>query len=572
MEECFFQKTSSVIFTDNCLHWNWVSIVERGWHTQEKFENAGFRLHMNLTSSPKHPDIARNRPSWSNSVDKKRIIKNTLLLYVRMFVMMCISFITTRLVLKLLGVVDFGIYNLVASLTACISFFISSLSQTTQRFLSFELGKKDSDRLSDIYSQSIVILSTFLFLFLCVAELVGIPVIYHILNIPIQRIQTANLVFQCSLGVFACKMLQAPHLGVIIAHEKMGFFAWLSFLEATVQLGAVCLLAYINWNRLLLYGILMFCISAVVTLFYYTYCRMHFPYRFRWKKNRNLLKDLLRYSGWNVLGGGCYVIGYQGNNIIFNVFCGVIINSALGLAYQAITALNIFVSGFQQALMPQVTKSYAEGNLSEFQKLIFQSSRFSGYLVILCMLPIYMNADFLFRAWLGSVPEYTVLFFQLIYLNYFIDAIIAPLKFGVDSTGNIKYYQSIVGVCHLLNLPLAFAVLYFTGNPVMAICVRLVISLIATPLRGFCLKREVPFPIARFFAQNGVYFFKVIAATLIPAFLIKSLFHVDGWAEVVLTSAVAIAALGFSIYLVGMSAQERDHFRNMLQMRLKRLW
>jgi O-antigen/teichoic acid export membrane protein len=296
------------------------------------------------------------------SENNKRIAKNTLLLYARTLVIMFISLYTSRVILNVLGVGDFGIYNVVGGIVAMFSLINGSLTSATQRFLNFELGKKNTAKLKRIFSVSISIHAILALIVLIFGESIGLWFLNTRMNIALERMTAANWVYQCSLITFCVNLISIPYNATIIAHEKMNVFAYISILDALLQLIIVFLLPWILFDKLIIYAILMLFISVIIRIIYGQYCNKQFQEcKFVFCKDKSLYKEMTSFAGWTFIGSSSAVLMRQGVNILINIFHGVTVNAARGIATQVEQAVNSFISNFMMAMNPPITKSYASG-------------------------------------------------------------------------------------------------------------------------------------------------------------------------------------------------------------------
>ena len=329
------------------------------------------------------------------SANNKRIAKNTLLLYFRMLFMMAVSLYTSRVVLNALGVEDFGIYNVVGGVVAMFSMLSGSLSAAITRFITYELGKGNQENLKKIFSSSVTIQIGLAILIIVVAEAIGVWFLNMKMNIPDVRITAANWVFQFSILTFAVNLISVPYNASIIAHERMSAFAYISILEAIGKLAIVFLIVISPMDKLIFYAILMCAVALIVRLAYGVYCKRHFEectYHFIF--DRDLLKHMFGFAGWNFIGATSAVLRDQGGNVVINLFCGPAANAARGIAFQVNNAISGFVTNFMTALNPQITKSYAAGDRKYMMTLIFQGARLSFYMLLLLSLPVLSQSFF----------------------------------------------------------------------------------------------------------------------------------------------------------------------------------
>ena len=423
------------------------------------------------------------------SDNNKRIAKNTLLLYFRMLFMMVVSLYTSRVILNALGVEDFGIYNVVGGVVAMFTVISGSLSAAISRFITYELGKGDQSKLNKIFSASVTIQLLLSLIIVVLIESVGVWFLNAKMTIPADRMSAANWVLQFSIIAFVINLISVPYNAAIIAHEKMSAFAYISILEA---IGKLAIAFFIMWSpidKLIYYAILMCTVAVIVRLTYGHYCKKHFTectYHFHWDKD--ILKQMFGFAGWNFIGASSVVFRDQGGNIILNIFFGPTVNAARGIANQVNTAITGFVQNFMTALNPQITKSYASGDGEYMMTLIFQGARLSFYMLLLLSLPVLINTHYILVIWLKIVPEHAVLFVRLIMIFAMCESISNPLITAMLATGKIRNYQIVVGGLQLLNLPLSYICLKTGFVPESILVVAIIISLACLFARLYMLR------------------------------------------------------------------------------------
>lgn len=421
----------------------------------------------------------------SVSNNNKRIAKNTLLLYIRMFFIMAVSLFTSRVILKNLGVENFGIYNVVGGVVAMMGILNSAMSTSTTRYLTFELGKGDKERLKQVFSMCFTIYLLLSLAFLFLAETVGLWFLNTQLTIPENRLEAANWVYQFSVISCINTLLSNPYNAVLIAHEKMSVYAYISIAEVVLKLAVVYMLLIINYDRLVVYGALILIMSLLVTMMYRVYCIRHYKesiYRFYWEKP--LFKQLLSYSWWNLFGAAAGIVKGQGLNVLLSMFFNPSVNAARGIAYQINTSITNFFTNFYTAVRPQITKYYAQNDLENMFKLVFRSSKFSFFLIFILSLPIIIETPYIVNLWLGQLPEYVVPFTRLIVIISSIDSMATPLMTACHATGKIKLYQSVIGILIICNVPISYCLLRFLScGPITVFIVSLIISTLALLIR-----------------------------------------------------------------------------------------
>ncbi len=493
----------------------------------------------------------------TTSENNKRIAKNTLLLYVRMLFTMAVSLYTSRIVLATLGVEDFGIYNVVGGIVAMFSVLSGSLSAAISRFITYELGRGTSGNLGKIFSSALTIQFALSLAVVLLAETVGLWFLNTKINIPMERMDAANWVFQLSIATFVIHLISVPYNATIIAHERMSAFAYISILEAVGKLLIAFLITVSPIDRLVFYAILMSLVVLVVWLAYAIYCKRHFTecsYKFIW--DNKLLKQMFGFSGWNFIGASSAVLRDQGGNIVINLFCGPTVNAARGIAVQVNHAVNGFVTNFMVALNPQITKSYANGNYGYMMSLIFQGARLSFYMLLLFSLPILVNAEYILSLWLTEIPAHTVLFVQLILILAMCESISGPLITAMLATGKIRNYQIVVGGLQMMNLPVSYLLLRMGCIPETVVIVAIVISQLCLATRLYMLKSMIGLHIRLYL--NKVYFNVIIVSIL--AVIVPFLLHdyVSGsFYGFCVSVLLCLLCTSTTIYYIGCDKEER---------------
>ena len=389
--------------------------------------------------------------------NNKRIAKNTIMLYIRMFISMLVGLYTSRVVLATLGVEDYGIYGVVGGVIGMMGFLNASMSGATSRFLTFELGRGDKDRLAKTFSSALIVHIGIAIVVLILAETVGLWFVCNKLNIPAERMQAAHWVYQLSILSAMFGITQVPYNAAIIAHEKMDVYAYIEILNVTLKLLIVYLLTIGDFDKLKLYAVLTFAVSLIIMMIYRIYCLRHFKEsRFHWVWDKSYLKPLLSFSCWDLYGNACVTARQQGTNFLVNIFFGVTYNAASSVA----TTVNGVVLGLTftliPALQPQIVKRYAVGDIKGLQSLMNNGIKYFSLLYLALLFPFLMEADQLFTLWLGTPPEYAATFCRILLFSFFLSAINAIINNGIHATGNIKYISIITGSIYLLNLPVSY--------------------------------------------------------------------------------------------------------------------
>ena len=498
--------------------------------------------------------------------NNKRIAKNTLLLYFRMLFMMAVSLFTSRVILNTLGVEDYGINNVVGGVVAMFSVLSGSMSSSISRFITFELGKGDKKRLKTVFSTGINIQLGMSLIILLVAEAAGVWFLNYKMNIPEERMYAANWVFQCSILTFILGLLSVPYNAAIIAHEKMSAFAYISVIEVTLKLIIVYLLTISPYDRLVTYSILFLLVGVLIRLIYGYYCKRHFEEcTYHLVYDKAILKSMTSFAGWNFLGNGAYMLNTQGVNILMNMYFGVAVNAARGVATQVDAALKQFVNNFTTAVNPQITKSYAQGDLSNMHKLVCRSAKFSAFLMMFFAVPIILETDTILSLWLKNPPAYASVFLKWIIISSFMDTVLAnSLVTSMFATGDIKKYQIIVTTVGCLVFPLSWLAFQLGFEPQVGYMLYFVIYSILLFVRLYLLRDMVKLPIMMYVRE---VLFKVTTVVAI-SFVIPSilLFVIDED----LLRLVAVVLLSMTVttvttYLIGLNDGEKKYIIGLLE-------
>lgn len=505
------------------------------------------------------------------TTNNKRILKNTIFLYFRMFLVMAISLFTSRVILKNLGVEDFGIYNVVGGVVAMMAVVNSSMGVATQRYITFSLGKRDFEQLKQVFNTSILIYLLLSFLLIGLAETIGLWWVNNKLIIPEARMEAANWVYQYAILSCCLTLFVNPFNATIIAYEKMDYYAYLSIVEVTLKLIVAYVISMIPYDKLNTYGFLMLTMQFIVLGMYFVYCRKHFSEcRFKYYRNNTLFKELLSYSGWNLLAALSMVAKGQGLNIMLNAFFGPTVNAARGIAYQINAVIGQFFTNFYTAVKPQVTKYYAQDKHDEMFKLIFTSARMSFFLILFISLPIMVETPMVIRLWLNTDINYVVIFTRLIILISAIDAMATPLMTLMHATGKIRLYQLVISIATILILPFSYICLkYFNCNPTSAFVVSLCTSIFCMFARLWLVNRQVDFPIKKYI--TSVYarcMLVAILSAIVPVMLYLQL--QESIQRMIIICAVCVISSASAIMTIGMNKSERGIVYNLISKIIKR--
>lgn len=502
--------------------------------------------------------------------NNRRIAKNTLFLYMRMLLIMAVSLFTFRILLKELGETDYGTYNVVGGVVILFSFLNSAMTQSTQRYLSYYIGKHDDNMLQRVFSMSINVHIAIAVVAFILAETIGLWFLNTYMQFPPENMGSVNCVYQCSVCTFIIRIIMVPYQAAIISHERMAFYAYLSIAEVLMNLTIVLVLGIFPSWRLNAYAIMLVIVAIITFNLYRWYSVRHFPAcKYRFSADKALFKELSGFSGWNMLGGIGNVGASQGVNIIFNIFRGVGINAAMGVANQVGAAVASFVGNFQTAFNPQIIKSYASGDRAFFISLIFRASRFSYLLIFVIGFPIMMFCSPLLNTWLTEVPAYAVPFTQFIIAFAMIDAMSGPLWTAAQASGRIKEYMLIIATMIFTNVPAAYLILWLGWSPIWVMCYKVAMNLVIHFTRIFYLHWLIKFPSSLYLRKVmlPITLFTLLCIPL-PAYLMQHTFSVWGYLIIMILTACECAIIGYFMLL---NDKERQFLRQKIGIILGKL-
>lgn len=503
----------------------------------------------------------------STQINSKRIAKNTLYMYLRMFVILAVTLYTARVVIRTLGIDDYGIYNIVGGVVVLFSFINISLRSAIQRFISYELGQSNIENTHKIIGTSFIIVGIFSLGFLLLAEIVGLWFVYNKLVIPDGKLNAALWVYQFSILTFIVNLFQTPYRAIIISYEKMSFYAGYSIIEAGLKLLVAFMLVIATVNRLILYSVLGCLVAIISIVIVAIYCHRKLSIPFRTYGSKQQLSALFSYSGWSMANSSTVIVAQQGGNIILNMFVGVVANGAFGIANQVTAAINGFVANFQSAFNPQIIKSYSAKEYGDLFKLINRTSLLSFCLLAVIAVPFFIECDYILGLWLGECPEYAVGFCNLMIVYFLIDAFQAPLWMLIYATGKIKVYQIWSGLITLMNIPLAAILLYIGFSAYWVFIVRVALNGITAIIRPFYVHSLVrEFSLKKFAKYSLLPIFRILcicAVVIYFGYVSKNII------SPVLTIIISILATFILIASVGIKKEDRGIIMTMVRRKLK---
>ena len=501
----------------------------------------------------------------TSHVNSKRIAKNTIVLYVRTIVTMLIALYTSRVILKNLGVEDYGLYNVIGGFVSLLSVVVSGLTTSIQRFLSYEIGSGNRDNLRNVFSVSFYTVLGLVFIVIILAETLGLWFVNNKLNIPDGRSVAANFIYQFSIISFSISLMRIPYLAILVSHERMTVFAFIGIFDAVLKLIIASALAFTNSDRLILYGGLMILVSVITFSTYKFICAKDYPEsRLKVIMDKSLLKRIFSFSSWTLLGQGAMVCANQGNNMLINIFHSVSANAASGIGNQVNAALTSLTHNFFSAYQPQITKSYAAKEYKSTLQLVYSSTKLSFFLTFLVAVPILFNLDDVLKIWLGTVPEFTNIFCLIFITSSIVNSFGNPCWTAIFASGNIKMLQILSAILYFFDIILVY--LFFSKGlpPYYAPLAKLLIDCFITLLRIFIAKK--------FVVQFSVrcYIKKVLVPIVLTASIIISIGYflfviVDTTAlKIVFTLILVITSLVVS-YFIGLSGDEKETVDNFVK-------
>lgn len=505
------------------------------------------------------------------SINNKRIAKNTLFLYFRTLIILVVSLYTSRVILNALGVEDYGIYNVVGGVVAMFSVISGALSSAISRFITFELGKGKSDKLNVVFSASVNIQFGISLLIILIGEVVGLWFLNYKMNIPPERLFAANWVLQCSLLTFCINLISVPYNACIIAHEKMDTFAYVSVLEAFLKL-AVCYLILISpWDRLIFYAILLICVSIIIRMTYTVYCHRHFEEsRYHFVFDKKVMKEMTGFAGWNFFTNSAYIFNTQGVNLLINLFFGVTVNAARGIATQVDHAVMQLVNSFTTAMNPQITKNYAVGNKEAMVSLVCRGAKFSYFLLFIFALPVLVETEYILTVWLKIVPPHAVNFVRLAIISSMVNIIGKTGYTASMATGNIRTYVLWVTSVGCLAFPLTWVAFELGAPSEVAYVVFIIVYIAVETVRLWVMKGLLDFPVGKF-VREVLYKIAIVTIVSIMLPLAIRLLLPSSLIRVIVSLFLSVLSAITCVFLLGLTVAEKKLILDTVKNRMSKI-
>lgn len=495
----------------------------------------------------------------------KRILRNTGMLYIRMLLVMVVTLYTSRVVLAVLGVEDFGIYHVVAGFVALLGFMQGAMTTATQRYFAFDLGESDGKNLNRIFNTSLLIHGLLALIIVLVAETAGYWFVATQLTIPDERMTAALWAYHLAIASFAISVITVPFTAMLMAHERMGIFALIGMLDVLLKLAAVILLQFLESDKLIAYASLLMLVSLTTLSLYITVNKLLFrQIKLRWQWHKQQFRTMLSYTAWNTWGNLAAALSGQGTNVLLNIFFGPAVNAGKSISAQANGALNNFVVNVQAAINPQIIKLYANGDRGQMQTMVLYAAKYNFFLLFTLALPVLLYTETLLSLWLVEVPPYAVVFLQLTIAASLINSFSGPLMSSAQATGHIRLYQSVVGGILLLNVPISFLFLHWGYPPEAVLITSVGLSVVALGARLFIISPLIELPKMAFVS-------KVLGRAAIVAITAGTSAYLltPSVAGSLLDLAYGAAASGLItlavVWLLGLGGSEKNQLFNLIK-------
>lgn len=500
--------------------------------------------------------------------NNKRIAKNTMFLYIRMGIIMLVQLYTSRIVLNSLGIKDYGIYNIVGSIIIAFNFISIPLSTATQRFYNYELGKNNIDNVNKVFNLSLLIYGLIATILICIVEICGQWFIYNKMSLPLDRLDAALWTFHFSIFAFAISLLRTPFESLIIAHEKMSIYAYIGVIDAILKLLNAFSLMYIATDKLKLYAVNQFLITIIGFIIIFFYDKRKFKYiKIQKVYDKDMFKSLISFSGWSLFGSIAVMLSNQGLNVLLNVFFGVAVNAAMGIASQVNASIQQFVGNFQVAFRPQIVKQFSSNQLSSLRLLIMNSSKYSFLLLYFLVCPLSFNISFILKVWLGNVPEYASEFCVLMMIYALLESLSAPMWMTIQATGNIKKYQIIISCVMAMNIIFSYIFLKIGFPPVVVLEIKCCLDICYLVIRLFFIHKKIKFSIKEYIKNVGFPLLSIVLITCISV-LIVHYYTYEGWIRIAISVIVFTIAFIPAVYFIGLNNSEKTTVKKMITNKL----
>ena len=508
----------------------------------------------------------------NNSSNNKRIAKNSIFMAIRMVFVLGITLYTTRVILNILGVEDYGVYNVVCGFVSMFAFFNISMSNGIQRFFNFELGKNGVDGANKVYNTALLIQFILAIIIIILTESLGLWYLHNKMVIPDGRMFAAEWIFQFSVMSFLFIIMQAPYAAAVMAHERMDFYAIVSVLDAVLKLGIVFAIPVLPGDKLIVYGLLYSLINILNFVIYYIYCKKNFAeIKIKRYFDKSLFQSMLGFSGWNIFGSISGVMKEQGINLVINLFFGPVVNAARGVAAQINGGLQSFVSNITTPVRPQVVQSYARGEYVRTMNLTYSVSKLSCCFLYLCALPVVLEIDYILRLWLGNtIPDHTNTFVIIVILTSFVNNLNAAVSGVIHASGKMMVYQTVSSTISLMCVPCSYFGLKFGMSPEFALLMVMGWAAISQIASLFILKTIVSYSIRDYVKSVLWPLLAVMIVTFWPALFIHE-YMTSGFIRFLIVGITSVSVSSLGIYYIALNRSERGLINSFLS-KFKQKW
>lgn len=507
-----------------------------------------------------------------SDIDNKRIARNTVYLYIRTLVSMIVSLYTSRKILEALGIEDFGIMSVVGGVISLMAFINGSMSVATQRYLTFELGRGSDSQYNKVFNIAVYVHAIMALIVLVVAETAGLWFVNTHLNIPVSRIEAANWIYQATILAALLGIIQTPYNASIVSYEHMHICAYVGLGETFARLMIVIALLYYPYDRLAVWGFALFAIQLTVSMYYRVYCiRKLNGCRLSLRMwDMTLLKSMMGFTGWNMFGTIAWTLKDQGGSVLLNIFGGPVYNAARGVSSQVTGAVRGLIGGFQTAVNPQLTKTYASGDTDVTCSLLCKSSKISFFLMLIVSVPVLFEIEYILGVWLVEVPPMAGLFTRLVILESLLDTLGGPMITSLMATGRIKWYQIVVGTILLLNIPVAYLMLKRGSHIATPLVVSVIFMILGNASRLIFCRKMIGLSLRRYIHDVILPISMVSVLALVPGLLILHSLE-PGWLRLIIMTVLSFAVIVITVFSLGFNQSERDFIIGIIRPRIARI-
>ena len=502
------------------------------------------------------------------SETSSRVTRNAIALAIRMILVTMVGLYTSRVILEALGVDDFGIYGVIGGVVGLAGFLNTSMGGATSRFITYELGVNNDEKLRKIFATSLIIHFILAMIVVVLAETIGLWFVNTKMNFPSERMTAVNVLYQFTILTMIVNFTQVPYSATIMAHEKMSIYAYLEFINACLKLGAVYLVIIFKWDKLILYAVLVFCISTLVALLYRLYCTRNYPEaRAKLKIDRETMRQMVKFSGFDLYGNMCGAVRYQGMPLILNIFFGVVANAASTISMAVATAIKGLTTSIIQAFRPQVIKRYATGEIATMESIMMKANQFTLLAFAAVGVPVFFEASNVLKIWLGQVPPYSVEFLRLILISAFVEICANMNNAGVHATGSITLLSVVNGTIYLLCPVVGYMMLRFGTFPATLIYYIDIITMCCiTTMGAIILKLKIrTFHLWKYMLSivrmMGAIVLGCGVIWVLKLYVLNNIKAVGAgieFIEILITTVVSLLSLAISSLLFGLGKEERD--------------